>query len=97
MLAAWKVVDSGVTRTNRARKEAYIWRATDEEDTGIIADALLRLGQRHMLPAQLVRSLTITHTTYGAASIIFRNAALTFLHYVRNGGLVMPALGGLSL
>ena len=55
--AVWRGLDEGIGFTNKAKHEAYIWQAIDDEDTRYLAGGMVNIGMKVPAAAWAVRGM----------------------------------------
>jgi hypothetical protein len=84
-------MDKGISISNRAKNEAQIWSAIDNEDLDIIAGHLVEMGKASKVVATAVRRMTNSYRLLQIGLITLPKFIQTYQFYATNGGF---ALGG---
>lgn len=89
----FRYMDFGITATNKAHAEAYIWQTIDPNDCETIAGLLVESGKRSPIMAVAVRKLSLSYKYMQVGIITLPRFLQTYKFYMENGGFLMPGFG----
>jgi hypothetical protein len=83
----WTGCDDMITLTNKQHTEAYIWQTIDAEDTGFLADGMLRVAMKNKAAAAAVRGIAMSSNMLRTGTILMPRFMQSVQFYSANGGL----------